>query len=175
MKIAVGSTNPVKIEATKLAFEKVWPEENWVVEGVSVDSEVAVQPMSPEECVKGAKNRAKKAISQLKADYGVGIEGALHQVGNDWFTAGWIVIIDKKKRIGIGSSASIMMPQAMMDMIHEGKELGVVNDLVFKRKGSHKEEGHFGLMTKNAITRTLGYRDGVIMALSRFIHPDLFD
>lgn len=175
MKIAVGSTNPVKIEATRLAFEKVWPEESWVVEGVAANSEVPAQPMSPEECVKGAKNRAKKALTKLKADYGVGIEGGLHKVGNDWFTAGWIVIIDKKKRIGIGSSASIMMPGAMMEMIHSGKELGVVNDLVFKRKGSHKEEGHFGLMTKNAITRTLGYRDGVIMALSRFIHPDLFE
>lgn len=38
MKVVVGSTNPVKINAVKLAFEKVWPNEKWEVTGIKVSS-----------------------------------------------------------------------------------------------------------------------------------------
>jgi len=53
-------------------------------------------------------------------------------------------------------------------------ELGVANDVVFGSTNSKQGEGHFGLMTKNVITRSDGYMQGVVMALSRFVHPHLF-
>lgn len=40
-KVAVGSKNPVKVDAVRIAFERVWPEEKWVVEGAEVKSEVS--------------------------------------------------------------------------------------------------------------------------------------
>lgn len=52
--VAVGSTNPVKIEASKLAFEAVWPKRVFEVEGVSVSSGVSDQPMSDQESITGA-------------------------------------------------------------------------------------------------------------------------
>lgn len=67
-----------------------------------------------------------------------------------------------------------MISPRMMKLIREGMELGEANDRLFGRTNSKQAEGHFGLMTKNAITRLDGYRDGVIVALSRFLHPHLF-
>lgn len=55
MKVAVGSLNPVKIEGTRAAFEALWPEEQWDVEGVNVNSGVSDQPMSDGESIKGAR------------------------------------------------------------------------------------------------------------------------
>ena len=75
MKIAVGSRNPVKIEAVKRAFNKAFGE--CEVIGVSVSSDISNMPISFEEGVKGAKNRAEKAIEKLKADFGVGLEGGV--------------------------------------------------------------------------------------------------
>ena len=174
MKIAVGSTNPVKILATKQAFQTVWPKEKWVVEGVSVKSGVSDQPMCDEESVKGAKTRAKRALAALGADFGVGLEGGIQKIGKDYFDCGWAVVVDKNGIVGVGSSAKVIVPTKMMKYIKKGVELGVVCDLVFKSKNSKQENGHFGLMTNNIITRTSGYKDGIVMALVRFIHPDLF-
>lgn len=174
MKVAVGSNNPVKKNATKLAFETIWPEESWEIIGVEVKSGISNQPMSDEEAIKGATNRAKKALKKVDADFGVGLEGGLNQIGQHWFDCGWAVVVNKSGNLGIGSSCRIKTPSSMIKLIKKGYELGTANDKIFGRTNSKQSEGHFGLMTKNAITRTSGYRDGLIMALTRFIHPEIF-
>ncbi|KXK11119.1 MAG: Non-canonical purine NTP phosphatase [Microgenomates bacterium OLB23] len=174
MKIAVGSKNPVKISAVKLAFEKVFPHESWVVEGIEVPSGVSDQPMSDIESIKGARARAMQSRDALHADYGVGIEGGLQQIDSEWFDCGWIVILDKNGIEGIGSSVRMHTPNKMIAMVKEGMELGHVNDVLFGIENSKHGDGHFGLMTHNAITRTSGYTEGVIAALARFIRPEVY-
>lgn len=173
MRVAVGSKNKVKIEAVRLAFEALWPEKKWQVEGTDVSSGVSDQPMSDEESIQGAYNRARKALKALKADYGVGLEGGLQKTGGHWLDCGWIVAVDKKGNEGIGSTVKMVVPDKMMELIHDGEELGIACDIIFDMKDVKQGVGHFGLMTKNQITRTSGYKDGVIAALSYFIHPDL--
>jgi inosine/xanthosine triphosphatase len=175
-KVAVGSLNPVKIEAVRLAFTDVWPETNWEVIGAEVSSGVSDQPMSDRESVKGATNRAKRAMKKLGANFGVGLEGGIQKVGKEYVDSGWMIVVSKDGKVGIGSSIRMHTPHKMMKMVlEEGKELGEVCDIIFKRKNTKHAEGQFGLMTKNLITRTEGYRHGVISALVRFIHPDLYD
>jgi len=174
MRIAVGSENPVKIAAVKEAFEKVWPNKSFEVIGAKVLSGVSDQPMNLSHTIKGSTRRAKLAIKKVNADFGVGLEGGLEKIGKEWFDAGWIVVIDKKGTIGMGGSIRMHTPKSMMTLIKRGIELGVVNDIVFKKKNSKMGDGHFGNMTNNAITRKDGYRDGVISALARFIHPEIY-
>lgn len=175
MKIAVGSTNPVKIKATEQAFTKVWPIKKLQVVGVEVSSGVSHQPMSDEEAIKGATTRAKRALQMEKADFGVGLEGGLHQFQGNWFDTGWIVIFGKNGKKGIGSTIRMLNSPKIIKMVKKRIELGHVDDIVFKTKNSKHGDGHFGLMTKNALTRTSAYRDGVISALVRFINPQLFE
>lgn len=174
MKVGVGSENPVKLQSVKEAFQKVWPKRKFKVIGVKVDSGVSSQPMSDEESITGATNRARKALKKIKADFGVGLEGGIHKIGRRWFDCGWIVVTDKNGKDGVGSSARVETPAIFVEMIMGGTELGDVDDKWFKKKHSKQKEGHFGLMTDGAITRKDGYKDGVIMALSRFLHPELF-
>jgi len=174
MKIAVGSQNPVKIKSVELAFKAVWPDKEWEVLSIDVSSGVSDQPMSDEESIKGAGNRAKQAIEKTQADYGVGIEGGIQKIGENYFDCGWVVILDKEKNQGIGSTIRMIAPLKMIEMVKQGMELGKVDDILFNKSNSKQAQGHFGLMTNNAVTRTDGYKDGVIAALSRFLHPDLF-
>lgn len=174
MKVAVGSTNPVKIEATKKAFKKVWPDKKWEVIGLEISSSVSDQPMSDKESIKGARNRAKGTIRKSAADFGVGLEGGLQQISDKWFDTGWIVIIDKNGVEGIGSTIRMHTPQKMIQMVKKGMEIGEADDILFKTKNSKQKKGHFGLMTNNAIDRVNAYKDGVISALARFIHPNIF-
>lgn len=174
MKVAVGSENPVKLAAVREAFQAVWPETSWEVEAVKVGSGVSKQPLSDEEAIRGARNRAQRAREQSQADYGVGLEGGLQKIGDHYFDCGWIVVVTRQGHEGIGSSIKILTPPKMVSLIEQGMELGEANDVVFQRTNSKQAEGHFGLMTNNRITRAQGYRDGVVSALARFLHPELF-
>lgn len=175
MKVVVGSENPVKIKAVEEAFAKIWPNKKFNVVGVNVKSGVSSQPMSDIEAIKGATNRAKRALKSSGGDFGVGLEGGINKVGRRWFDCGWIVIVDRKGNLGIGTSARMETPKKMLAMINKGMELGDVNDILFKKKNSKQGEGHFGLMTNGVVTRKDGYREAVIMALARFIHPEIFE
>jgi inosine/xanthosine triphosphatase len=174
MKVAVGSENPVKINAVKRAFKLVWDQEKLQVNGLKVSSGVSEQPMSDKESIKGATLRAKRAIKIAKADYGIGLEGGLQKIGKLWFDCGWCVVVDKNGTVGIGSSARIQTPEKIMELIRKGKELGEANDILFNTKYSKRRQGHFGLMTKGVVTRTDAYKDSIVLALSRFVHPELF-
>ena len=66
-KVIIASKNPVKINATKKAFEEVF-NDHFEFEGVSADSLVSDQPMSNEETLKGATNRLDN-IQNLKANF----------------------------------------------------------------------------------------------------------
>ena len=74
-KVLIASRNPVKINATKKAFEEVFTD-RFEFEGVSADSLVSDQPMSNDETLKGATNRLQN-IQHLEADYFVSIELSL--------------------------------------------------------------------------------------------------
>ncbi len=174
MKVAVGSQNPTKVNAVKKAFEKVFPNVLWEVIGVGVPSGVADQPMTDRESIRGATNRAKRSLKKCNADFGVGIEGGMQKVGKEWFTSGWVVIVNKGGEIGTGSSIRMSIPPMLLKLILDGNELGHANDIVFKQTNSKHGDGHFGLMTNNAITRTSAYQDAVFTALSRFLHPEVF-
>ncbi len=174
MKIAVGSKNPVKIASVKEAFELVWPEEKIEVVGIEVSSGVSSQPMGDEETIQGAINRAQKALDLTDADFGVGPEGGLQQVGEKWFDTGWIVILRKDGKKGIGSTIRLEAPPKVMELIHKGEELGTVCDILFQEENSKQAGGFFGLVTKDIISRKSGYRDGVIAALAPFISPEVF-
>lgn len=80
MKIIISSTNKLKVDACKFAFEKFFLEEQIEVEGFKVESNVADQPIGFEETYKGAKNRLEnlKVITKEKKinfDYLVSVEG----------------------------------------------------------------------------------------------------
>lgn len=175
MKTAVGSTNPVKINATKLAFKKVWPKKSWEVIGVNVSSGISDQPMTDEEYIKGATNRAKRPLQQSKADFSVGIEGGLHKIKDQWFDNAWIVVISKKGEIGVSSTFKLQTPKIIIKLVKSGMEVGQANDKIFNLKNSKQQMGHFGIMTKGLISRQDAYFQALICALSRFIIPKVYN
>ena len=89
-KVIIASKNPVKINATKKAFEEVF-NDHFEFEGVSADSLVSDQPMSNEETLKGATNRLDN-IQSLKANFFVSIEGGVDLLDDNYEAFAWIVI-----------------------------------------------------------------------------------
>ena len=94
-KVIIASKNPVKINATKKAFEEVFTD-RFEFEGVSADSLVSDQPMSNKETLKGATNRIEN-IQNLKADFFVSMEGGVDLLDDNYEAFAWIVISHKNK------------------------------------------------------------------------------
>lgn len=175
MLVATGSGNPVKIAATRAGFMAVWPGTPWTVSGVDVASGVADQPMSNAESIRGARNRATAARRALDADFGVGIESGLERIDGAWFSTGWVVIVDRDGREGMSSSMFRPVPLPSMALVLQGLELGHANDRVFGTTNSKQATGMIGLLTNDVLTREGVFRDAVVSALARFLHPELFD
>lgn len=82
IRIAVGTTNPCKVEAVKIAFESVF-DLPITIDPYSVESGVSDQPFGDEETRIGAYNRARSALvasisAGKNANFGVGLEGGVH-------------------------------------------------------------------------------------------------
>ena len=104
----------------------------------------------------------------------MGLEGGMQEIDGNWFETGWAVVRNKKGEVGIGSSFHMEVPQKLLRHIKEGKELGIATDIEFNMTDSGKKQGFFGLMTNGHIDRANGYAEGVISALTRFLHAELF-
>jgi inosine/xanthosine triphosphatase len=174
-RVAVASTNPVKIETTKLGFSKMFPSEVFQVEGVSAKSNVPDQPMGEEETLRGATNRVENvSVIVTDADYWVGIEGGLTKVEGEMEAYAWIVVKSKDGKIGKGRTGSFFLPKKMVELVKTGKELGEADDIVFGKVNSKQANGTVGNLTNDVITRTSYYEPAVILALIPFKNPELY-
>lgn len=171
MKVAVGSTSPVKIQAVKEAFREVFKKVEIV--GVKVDSGVSSQPFK-EEIIKGSLNRAKNALKLTSADFGVGIESGVTKLGEKWYNLGFITIIHKEGRMGTGTSGWFECPQNVLEKLKDRKELGQAMSELTGRADIKKQEGAIGIFTKGKVTRKELYKHGVFMALATFLRPEIF-
>ena len=197
-KIAVASSNPVKLQAARNGFARMFPEEKFEASSTSVASGVSRQPRSDEETRQGARNRAAKAREAVpEADFWIGIEGGIGPGGGETggeesagmaagltagmtagLTAGltafaWVVI-HSKDQTGESRTGAFFLPQAVAELVLEGMELGEADDIVFGRTNSKQDNGAIGLLTGNAVDRAQLYEQAVILALVPFKNPGLY-
>ncbi len=172
--IIVASTNPVKLQATLNAFERLFAGEDFVVEGVSVPSGVSDQPMTNNETLLGASNRAQYVAQQAKNSdtYAVGIEGGVEDSSQGLAAFAWVVV-QRGDTLGKGRTGTFFLPDEVAELVRGGLELGDADDIAFGQSNSKQKNGAVGLLTGNVITRTTFYEQAVIMALVPFKNPQL--
>ncbi len=172
-RIAVGSKNPVKIAAVRNVVSMIWKDSNVIA--VDVPSGVGEQPMSDEEAIRGALNRAKASMERTDADVGVGIEGCIVDNEYGMFLSGWTVVTSKRGEIGIGSGNRLLLPEPIASQLRKGKELGPVVDEIVGGTGIKEERGVIGFLTSNMITRVKATEAGLICAMARFLNPGFYE
>lgn len=167
--IAVGSQNPIKIQAALKAFQTFFPEEDFEVIGYAADSGVSDQPMGSEETLRGARNRVAhvRALSP-DAHWYVGLEGGLEELEGDLVEVGWMVIEHQSGKESIARTASLTVPTDVASVVRAGKELGHAVDEIFKKENSKHETGLVGILTDGLIMRSDYYIHTLILALAKF-------
>ena len=170
----VASTNPVKIEVAKQAFQHVFPHENKELVGVPSDSGVPDQPFD-DQVLQGAQNRLKNIIeTHPQADYWISQEGGLYHEGGRLFNRAWILVRDRDGAIGKSSTASFYIPTEITEYVMSGDELGTASDKFFHTLNSKQKGGAISTITDGLIDRTAYYLDSAIIALCQVVHKDWY-
>ena len=170
--VAVGSTNPVKINAAEAAFTEAFG--NVRISKLKTRSGVSEMPMSSSETRRGAENRAKEAIKKTGADFGVGMEGGVEKTGAELMLCSYVAVVDGDGRIGIGGGTSISIPEYIAKRIREGEELKDIADNVFGVKNANMKTGAIGLLTKELTNREEMFKILCFYALAPFLRPELY-
>jgi inosine/xanthosine triphosphatase len=168
MHVGVGSENPVKVAATKRALGDLAT----TVVPVGVDSGVPEQPRGQAETVTGAEQRAKRAMSAVDADLGVGIEGGVARLdgADGLFLIMWAAVTDGEE-IGHGAGPSLRLPEDIAARVEAGEELGPVMDDRLETVGVARNQGAAGVLTDGAMDRESALAHAVAGAAGPFRTP----
>lgn len=170
MRVAVGSTNPVKVKAAENVFRRVYGDVQ--VEGVEVSSGVPAQPFG-QETVSGAINRAKSAYAPEKYDLGVGIEAGLFEVNEFTLDLQYCAIYDGEW-LTLGCGSGFEYPPVVLDEVLAGKEVGEIMSRVAGIENLGEKQGAIGFLSKGMLDRTKLTEQSVFMALIPRMNPGLY-
>ncbi|MGQ0536268.1 MAG: inosine/xanthosine triphosphatase [Methanobacteriota archaeon] len=173
VQVAVGSANPVKVEAVDAVLRRQFPEV--VVRGVDVSSGVAAQPRGA-ATTKGAVTRAKRAAAKIRADWGVGIEAGLVP---DPSTGGLLdvqvaAIVDRAGRVTLGHGPGFLHPHEVLARVRKGETVGEAIGRLAGVKDIGRSEGAIGFLTRGTLDRTRLTESAVLMALVPRLRPELY-
>ncbi len=146
LKVIVGSSNEVKINAIKNIFK------DYEVVGIAVSSKVSDQPISDEETMRGALNRALGA--KRFGNIGIGLEGGVQQTSYGLLVISYGALVDEKNKVYLAGGTRILLPNEVAKEIYKGKELGDVMDIYAQKRDVKHDEGAVGIFTNNVVKRT---------------------
>lgn len=162
--VVAATTNPAKLRAVELAFEDAYGANTFRVEGVDVASGVPNQPIGSTETRTGARHRVIAARQvRPEADFWVGVEAGIE----DNMTFAWMVIENMHQR-GESRSASLMLPEIILQGIHQGSELGDEMEKLTGIAEVKRKSGAIGIFTDGKLTRTSVYHQALVLALAPF-------
>ncbi len=146
--IAVGSLNPVKIEAVRNVMERIYGS----VRIFAVDSKSGVpeQPFE-DETVQGAINRAKGAIGDHKM--AVGIEAGVFERYDGLYDVQHCAVIDSDGKITIGMGSGFRYPDKVAELVRNGKTVGEAMKEIYSGKDIGREQGAIGILSKGLLDR----------------------
>ena len=122
--IAVGSTNPAKMKGARLAFSRLF--RDVVLKEVDTTSFVKAQPLSLEETMEGAEERAVFAFESARPDFGVGVEAGLVQLGKGWpghyLNLQIAAVVDHAGNLSFGCSSGFPIPASFVAKLKQNRE-----------------------------------------------------
>lgn len=180
--VAVGSTRKPKLDAVREALSVISPrlgaDALFEVAGVAVPSGVRHTPLSREEIMTGARQRAEAllVVAREKNEawkYFLGLEGGIDIIlerGKRWvFLENWAYVSDGTGRASFGQSGAVLMPEPLVKaVVDEGVELSEAIDAFAGGHGIRDAQGAWGVLTDNLVTRQDSFRIAIVNAFAPF-------
>lgn len=132
--VIVASHNPVKLQAVRAGFTRMFPGETFDFQGMAAPSGVPDQPFSSLETLRGARNRAEGVRAAApQADFWVGVEGGVEYASeelpvnnieprsNPSASGGWITANGEASRASSATSLAAYAWVVILSPEQEGK------------------------------------------------------
>lgn len=174
VRIAVGSDNPVKVEAVRAAAARLYGEAD--VRGFAVESGVPPQPFE-QQTWEGARTRARLAAQCWpEADFGVGIEAGLIEVpaAGDVLDVQACVVVDTMGRFTYGHGPGFAYPAHVSAQLRRGRTVGEVMSEISGVEEIGKKAGAVGFLSRGHVSRTSLTEPAVLMAFLPRLRPELY-
>jgi inosine/xanthosine triphosphatase len=186
--IAVGTTRRPKLNAVREALDLIGPSldpaAQFEIAGVDVPSGVRHTPLSREDIMQGARQRAQALlrIAREKSEqwkYFVGLEGGLdvvHENGvRQVFLESWAYVSDGSGRGAFGQSGAVAVPEPLaIRVVDQGVELSEAIDAFAGGRGIRDAQGAWGVLTRDLITRQDAFRVALINAFAPFYNREIY-
>lgn len=173
--LAVGTANPVKVEAAQHAFGRFVPAVD--TQQVEVDSGVPEQPYD-EEGPQGAARRARQALdASEEPGLGVGIEAAIvtEDPSGQTHDVQYCAIADQQGRITTGAGPGFAYPARVLEDLEDGRTVGEAFEALTGRGDVGREEGAIGVLTRGGATRAELTEWAVLSAIVPRLRPAWYD
>jgi inosine/xanthosine triphosphatase len=180
MIIAIGSTNPIKVQAVEETLNDYPIFTGAQFFPFSVPSNVSEQPLTLEEIITGAKNRARKAFELCKScDYAFGLESGLFEAKGTMtgYLEACICCIYDGNKDHCGLSCGFELPPFIlkhvlehdMDLNQACNEAGVTKNA---KLGS--SEGLVGILTNGRVVRKAYTKQCIVTAMVQIEHHEWY-
>jgi len=164
-QVAVGSGNPAKVEAVRLAFAELHPDD-FALHPLDTDGGDD-QPWGEPTTRDGATRRAAAALAQRPdADWGIGLEGGMVRDDAGILVTSWIAAQHADGRLGLARTPGFYLPGAIADVVRAGGELADAWHRLHGIEQVGRRGGTVGLLTGGRIERTRLYADSVVLAVA---------
>lgn len=189
MVVAIGSLRPPKVEAVRTVVSRVAPFMGFDAGEIEyyardVQSGISAMPMTMQEIMQGAYNRAHDLQMTLRsegkpADFFIGLEGGVFRrvfLGNEGtlYLQSWVYVADNEKGF-FGSSPAITVPERIAaELRFDNKELGDVIDKYSAEENTREKGGAYATFTRGLLQRQNVFELALICALAPFYRPDLY-
>lgn len=174
LKVAVGSSNDVKVSAVRNIFTQVYG----LVDVVVVDPEES-RPRQPrdEATIEGAIARAKRALEESGADFGVGVEAGLffNEAIGRHLDVQYCAVVDSAGRMTLGHGPGFEYPPAVVDAVLGGGSVGETMSRITGIENIGHRSGSIGYLSDGLMDRTSLTEVAVLMALIPRIRRPLYE
>ena len=198
MKIAIGTRSTPKIIAITRAisrYPELWSEDENNIEYITIPkdlrnghalgnqkdafSNVSCNPITMEDTIQGAKNRARNAYEYVLEKYkecnlGIGIEAGLYKIecAQTGYMDHSVCSIYDGEEYYLGFGPSFEYPREVVKRVLNGEEIGVMTDIFGSTAKERK--GAIGVLTKERVYRDELEEYAVIMALTKIVSKDMY-
>lgn len=165
LHVAVGSTNPVKLDAVRAAFTELAIGAFDIHPVAVADGEE--QPWGEAATRDGALRRARAALAEPGSDWGIGLEAGLIRDDLGVLLTSWIAVCRPGNEPTLVRTAGFYLPAAIAEHVLAGAELNDAWRQAAGMEGVGRGAGTVGTLTDGCLDRVRLYRDAVLLAVAR--------
>ena len=158
--IAVGSLNPVKVEAVRSVMERIFGEVR--ITAVDAPSGVPPQPFE-EQTHQGSLNRARAALGDH--DMAVGIEAGVFEMLDGLYDIQHCSIVSSDGRETFGQGSGFRYPDCIADEVRNGLSVGDAVKKIYGDTDIGRRQGAIGLLSRGLIDRKTLTEQSILAAM----------